>query len=148
MWFPCRPFRRVKSSEFFGELLRITRKYVNVIVSCLIYISSVTKRGKQWRHQTEKQKKGKTPSPTTQTRIKSFSFTKGVDCRSFLRLVLWTSSLFSEGKAMCIKTNLKCDFLVDPFVVWNQANFSGNCCELQVSRSSFNKVGITCFVAN
>ena len=30
MWFPCRPIRRAKSSEFFGELLRI--RCIKIIV--------------------------------------------------------------------------------------------------------------------
>ena len=81
-------------------------------------------------------KEGKNPI-TCHARWFIFLFCKGVDCRSFLRLVLWTSSLFCEGKTMCVKTRRKCDFLVDPFDVRNQANFSGNCCELHVSRSSF-----------
>ena len=102
-----------------------------------------------WRNFIKQRNKRRENPITCQAGWFIFLFCKEVhDCRRFLRLVLWTSSLFCEGKTMCIKTCLKCDFLVDPFVVWNQANYSGNCCELQVSRSSLNKVGITCYVAN
>ena len=102
-----------------------------------------------WRNLIKviKQKKGKTPydrkcvcgSQATRRASSSFSFAaEGLWLSKLLkvsRLVLWTSSLFCERKTMC-KTCLKCDFLLDPFVVWNKAHYSGNCWELQVSRSS------------
>ena len=56
--FLAGPFCRVKSSEFFGELLRVTSEFENVIVSCLIYISSVTGRVQSTG------KKGKTVTPS------------------------------------------------------------------------------------
>ena len=60
------------------------------------------KRGETMTPSNRETKEGETPSPATQTRIQSFSFGKGVDCRSFLRLVFCGRPLYFAKERRCV----------------------------------------------
>ena len=59
---------------------------------------------------------------------------------------MWTSSLFCERKTIC-KTCLKCDFILDPFVVWNQRIIRRIVGNYKYQDHRLNEVGITCYEA-
>ena len=52
--------------------------------------------------QNRETKERETPSPATQTRIQSFSFGKGVDCRSFLSLVFCGRPVYFAKERRCV----------------------------------------------